>query len=280
VLLVLAALVLIVVPSAAADSSYRDTAEDSDAVIDITTVTVSDDAAGRIRFSIDIPGAPQQPADGVFVLFLNVDRNRSTGDPSAFGAEYAFQLVGAQRTAAFARWNGMSYDTIRGSSFAAGYDRGPTVEVDRHDIGGESVHGIDFWMRAVQGSGNAVRFDHAPDDGTWTYELAGGIPAVGLPLRLQVAGVKASPRRPVGGRRFIVTMAVTRSDGASVLGLMECTARLRDKPLQTSSTLWRNRVSCALVVPGRAARGILTLRIAIRSETAVLIRTLSFRVAE
>lgn len=279
---VMAGFVLIVVPSAAADSSYRDVANDSSAAIDISSVRVSDDAAGRIRFSVDILDAAEQPEDAVFLLFLNVDRNRLTGDPGAFGAEYAFQLDGAQRTALFARWNGMSYDTIPGSSssFEAGYDEGPRVEVDRREIGGDATRGIDFWMRAVQGGGGEGRVDDAPDDGTWTYELTGGLPDVSLPLRLQATAVTAAPRKPVGGRRFTITMAVRRSDGGSVLGLMECTARLGRKPVATSSTLWRDRVRCALVVPAGSARRLLTMRISIRSETAVLVRTLRFRVGD
>jgi hypothetical protein len=268
------AVALLAAPAASATTSYLDAVADSGSATDITRVRVSDDAQGRITFSVDVSDGGEQPRDGVVLLLVDADANRLTGDPRAFGADYAFQLLGSERAAAFARWNGTSYATIRGSSFTASYDGGPGISVDKRDLG-NPTHSFSFWIRAAEGDGGEGRRDDAPDDGTWRYGLTGGLEPA--PLKLSVVQVATTPMRPVAGRPFTLVMTVKRSDGEDVLGLMECEARHGRETLETRSTLWRNRVRCRVLVPNEMVRRPLTMRVAIRSEHAVLARVFRFR---
>jgi hypothetical protein len=74
-------------------ATFTDSKGEKDATVDVSTVTVSNDDKGNVRFQVDL--AAPVPSTGLATLYLDVDTNTSTGagwrdGPKGF--DYVFQL--------------------------------------------------------------------------------------------------------------------------------------------------------------------------------------------
>ena len=105
-------------------------------------------------------------------------------------------------------------------------------------------------------------------------------PKASTPMRPVLGKASAVPARPVAGRRFTLSMPVTRSDtGAALLtGRMECAPRLAGKLIAHTDTYARGNVRLSLVVPKTAKGKLLKVAITVTAGSRSAAHTYSFGV--
>ena len=277
VLLVLAALV-VGVPAALGGSTHAvansqtftdSVGEDANAP-DITSVAVSNDDAGAITFTINISNRPALTPDMFLLVFLDTDRNASTGDPDGLGAEYVIQLVPG--AVDLFQWNGTDYVPAAAQAsltFVYG-SAGATIHVSAAEL--NKTKGFNFGTIAVSGvtfdaAGNPnfdnIHRDLAPDPGHgfWAYQVL-------TKLVLTVTAFTTSPKPAKAGRTFSVSLAATQNDtgGPVEAGTVACTASLAGKRVVAVRHVVTNGVAtCMWRIPktakGRLIRGTITLTV-------------------
>src|SRR5262249_51829262 len=160
-------------------------------------------------FTINISNRPTLTPDMFFLVFLDTDRNPSTGDPDALGAEYVIQLVSG--AVDLFQWNGTDYVLAPSQSsltFVYG-TAGATIHVSAAEL--NKTKGFNFGVIAVSGvtfdaAGNAnfdtIHRDLAPDPGHgfWSYQVL-------TKLVLTVSAFTTSPKPAKAGRAFSVSLA-------------------------------------------------------------------------
>ena len=158
---------------------------------DVTTITVSNDSSGDITWQIGVANQPTLTADSQVVVWVDSDRNPSTGAPNTLGSEHVF-LVGADGYS-FLRWTGTEYVVAPFSTVDVEYDAGARIKVNRSELG--NTTGFNFWVRGLQEtSPETADIDDAPNDGTFAYALTGVAPRHG------VVGASSMTRIPNGLR--------------------------------------------------------------------------------
>lgn len=159
------------IPSRATDSSYLDPAGDATGgAPDVTSVQVVNDAASTITFTVAVGGVP---APETFVdLWLNVDRNPSTGDQ---GVEFNLFLTGVDVRTFGARWDGLAWVDWSPPSARAGFAAGIwTLAINRADLNGTGAFDFYFISSKFAGQQEFGR-DEAPNGtAVYTYTLTQG----------------------------------------------------------------------------------------------------------
>lgn len=213
------------VGSAGAGATYVDPAGDSGTAPDVTRVTLTDDASGRLVFRVATPNrAARLRADEQLQLYLDTDANPDTGDPAAEGAEYLIAL-GSGAPAAFSRWNGVVYADADADSLDAAFAGGARISIARRDLG--NTRRLRFWIRTLQGDDESDgHVDDAPNQGTWGFALR---PAE--PVTVKIFEISIFPVPPIAGDDLRARVQVKLSDGRTV------------RP---------TRLTCALALAGRA----------------------------
>jgi hypothetical protein len=277
VLLVLTALVVGVpaglgrsTHAAANSQTFTDSVGEDASAPDITTVAVSNDDAGDIVFTINISNRPALTADMFLLVFLDTDRNPSTGDPDALGAEYVIQLVPG--AVDLFQWNGTDYTLAPAqTSLTFAYaSTGATIHVSAAEL--NKAKGFNFDTIAVSGvtvdaSGNPnfdnIHRDLAPDPGHgfWSYQVL-------TKLVLTVTAFTTSPKPARAGRSFSVSLAANQNDtgGPVGSGTVACAASLAGKRVVAIRHVVANGVAtCMWRIPktakGRLIRGTITLTV-------------------
>lgn len=193
---------------------------------DVTTVLVSDDpTTGTITINLTGVGYGTARPDTypMVKVYLNTDRNVTTGALDQLGAEY---YVGARQDPTgsywfFASWDGSKYTSVAQSptmSFRRSGDA-MTWTFNRSDIGGSTAFAFFAWSSTWDANNNKTGEDSAPDYGTWTYDSAsGGSPTTTTTtpsprptppkVALLVDTPKTAPAQAVAGKPFTVTFAV------------------------------------------------------------------------
>jgi hypothetical protein len=277
VLLLLAALV-VGVPVALGGSShaaanskdFTDSVGEDPNAPDITSVNVSNDDAGNITFTINISNRPALTPDMFLLLFVDADKNPSTGEADLNGADYAIQLVPGAID--LFQWNGSDYvlaSSQASLTFVYG-TAGATIHISAADL--NKTKGFNFGVIAVSGvtvdaAGNPnfdnIRRDAAPDPGHgfWSYDVL-------TKLVLTVTAFTTSPKPAKAGRTFSVSMAATENDTAGPVqsGTVACVATLAGKRIVAIRHVVANGIaSCMWRIPktakGRLIRGTITLTV-------------------
>ena len=255
---------------AAAPTSYSDLARDArGGAPEVTTVVVSNDDTGAVRFRINVANQERLATDSTLELFMDTDRNPGTGDPQALGAEYRVLIDGAAQTYDFAAWDGTRYDTSAPSdTIRVWYWSGASISINRSELGGAST--IAFWVRAGGPNGT---LDSAPDQGTWTYELGvGGT----NPRDITAIAARTRPGSPRAGATWqlqVHALRLEETPGTVRPDRWGCAATLAGKRLRGSGP-----GGCTFRLP-RSARGkrlVVTLTVAYMGE--VVSGSASFRV--
>ncbi len=170
VLMALAAMALIVTGSAGADQSYTDPQGDAGVGTDIVAVTVRNDAAGNLSFQVG--SASPIVSNHAIAIFVNADRNKSTG-ASSTGDD--FVMFGGPATGvAFAAWNGSQFVATNPPSYHVGAATSNVTDfrISKADLGNTS--GFDFAVISVSEDPpdpNLHFWDYAPNAGVYTYTL-------------------------------------------------------------------------------------------------------------
>jgi len=97
---------------AVSEQGHADAAWDADGGLapDLTAITAFDNASGALGFRIGYANRACAGTGDSVAIYLDVDRNPSTGSPSS-GFDYALLLDGSTRGASVAQWNGSSFAT-------------------------------------------------------------------------------------------------------------------------------------------------------------------------
>jgi hypothetical protein len=257
--------------SAAANSvTFTDSTGEDAAAPDITTITVSNDDQGIITWKINTPNKATLAADMLYLMFIDSDANSGTGDD---GFDYALELdgpLGGAAGVALFRWNGTEYTAtgVPQSSLIFSYANGPTIKLNRADIGGTTRFG--FWTIAISGvvlgadgqpDFTNIHRDFAPEVGTFSYDVKV------TPPRLVMKTFSIKPLTPRAGRPVSVAVTFARSDGAapSAPPTATCRATVGGRALRASASVATNsRATCtwalAKTAKGKTIRGTITVQ--------------------
>jgi hypothetical protein len=255
---------------AAEPARYADAVRDAGrGTPEVTTVVVSNDDTGAIRFRINVANQPDLARHSSLELFLDTDRNPGTGDPLSLGADYRFALDGGTRTFDFARWDGTRFDSTASSATAdVWYWSGVSITINRSELGGTGS--LAFWIRA-RGAGELS--DAAPDRETWAYDLvAGGA----NPPDIDSFAYRVRPAAPRAGTTWRLDVERVRLTGASGTAAPErwsCTAVLGSRAIRGSGP---GRCTFRLPRSARGKRLAVTITVAYMGE--VVTGTVSVRV--
>lgn len=250
------AVTLLAVSGGQAARSYADPAGDSGAAPDITGVAVSHDSAGLVSIAVRT-NQPALDPEASFWAFLDTDRDASTGLPiRGIGAELFF-LADSDGGALF-RVTGNLISIEFDSTFTASYTNGVlTARLHRDELGATERFAFFVQSEKDDASGNTIGSDYAPDGPPWfEYSLAR--------LALTLSTPSGTPRQPVAGKRFVVSVRVARSDAQPFTGgSVTCAARAGSTKLRPASSVGAGSARCAMTVPrgvsGKALRGSVTV---------------------
>lgn len=256
----LAAAAVSAIPASAANSqTFIDSTGENPSAPDITSIVVSNDNAGLITFKINLGNRPALTADMSIILVLDTDRKASTGDPQAFGADYAIELDPGAVNAL--KWNGSNYvEAPSQTSITYSYDTtGATIHASAAELG--RTTGFNFYSVAFSGittdaMGNAdftnAQTDVAPDPGhgVYTYKVL-------TKLTLSIKALTVAPKPAQAGRKLTASLAATESDtkGPVEAGTVACRGTVAGKHLSATAHRVANGVAtCSWLVP-RTAKG-------------------------
>jgi hypothetical protein len=255
---------------AATPPTFADAARDAAAhAPELTTVVVSNDDAGTIRFRINVANQPRLGRDAALELFLDTDQNAATGDPLSLGADYRFVLDGASQSFEFARWNGTAFDPSAPSTTAAvRYWSGASISINRSELGDTSA--LAFWVR---GTGPDHAADAAPNQGTWAYQLQVGS---ANPPDIEVFYFRVLPAAPRAGSTLqlrIDSIELVGIPGAAQADSWSCAATLSGKRLRGTGS-----GGCTFRLPKFARRKKLVVTMTVSYMGEVVTGTATYRV--
>jgi hypothetical protein len=263
-----AGLALVLAPLGAADTTYSDPAGDSGTAPDITAVAVSNTDA-VITFRVATRLVPMS----ILGIDLDADRNPFTGQ---YGID---RMIGV-----FVEPNGSVNASLADGFFT--YLRQLTavvsadsveVSVAITDLGVTS--GFDFDTETAGDLlGGNEDMDWAPDKGMWTYMLATPPPpAVVTPL---IGKPVATPAAPVAGKRFTISVPITRSDNGMPLtaGTVGCKTTVAGKTIPHTHTFKSGVIKATLVVPKAAKGKQLKIAVKVTAGGQAAAKTFTFRV--
>lgn len=208
-----------------ADIPLPDPVGDSGTALDITSVTISNEGGGYLRFTIPFPAAATLPAGMRVLLAFDTDENPKT---SSAGAEYILS-VDTATTFRLLHWTGTAFATVASPTVSLAYNKGVTVRLNKSDIGNPS--GFNLFVETVDGKGGAGHYDLAPGATGWNYKIA----AEKLVLKRFVV---LSNGKPTAGKPFglAVGLSVVKSGRTSTIlpSKLSCRASVGGLPAATS----------------------------------------------
>jgi hypothetical protein len=252
-----AAVVLVCAASSGASGtaqSYSDPQGDQQGnAPDVTTINVSNDAAGNITWRINVANQPTLAAGSEVVLWIDSDRNEATGAPNTLGSEYVV-AVGVEDFA-FARWTGTDFDfDTAGATVRVAYDAGATISVNRSELG--NTTGFNFWVRGLQEtSPETADIDDAPNDGTFAYALTAPGPRHG------VVGARSMTKVP-GGLRARFTFREQPVAGSRVQVIFKVNGR------QFAQRSFPPNARTVIVTATGLGKGLYTAQLRVRAPGA------------
>ena len=245
-------------------------AEVANAAPDIARVEVSNGQDGVVTFRVTIANYAELPPNTFIAVFFDLDRNVDTGD---LGDEAQIGWSPASGIT-FERWDGSRMVAVPAGAIVASFASGVfTLEVPRSDLNG--VASFDFLIGTSALVNEFLGTDVAPLLGAhWTYNLVLGA------LTLRTSSLTASPVRPVAGKRFTVSTAVTRTDTRTIVraGSVSCTATVGGTKLRARGSFAGGRARCVMTVPSRARGKRLRGSLTVGAEDVSVRRAYSFRV--
>jgi hypothetical protein len=199
--------------SAGSPVSVTDPSDDAGSAPDIIKVTVADDGAGSFTFTIELATMPDLQPDGFIVVFLDTDRNVSTGRN---GSEF---YVGATpRGVMLARWSGTAWEAVAGANLQLRLTGSGIEFVLPQSLIGTAK--VDVLVGATRDS--TTRVDTAPDQG-----------ALSFPPRITQLFVAESILRPRVGRVMDARRIQAQlSTGELVRAPLTCRLTYRGKVLK------------------------------------------------
>lgn len=269
----------------AAEQSYTDPSGDGRSGTDLVSLTVRNDTSGNI--SIQVASASPVVANHAIALFIDSDRNQSTGD----GGDDYWMWGGPMVGTAFFAWNGSDYVERSPASFAVGQVGQNISEFrfNKADIG--NVSGFNFVAISISLDPPKVNFwDAAPDRGYYSYDLSTPPPettpttptepAPPTAVKPVIGPPVATPLAAVAGKSMTVTFLVRRSDNGAPMttGTMICDPSVAGKVLRHAESFKSGKARLAFLVPKTAKGKQLKVKVTIKAGTQSATRVATYRV--
>jgi len=252
------------VAGSATSARFLDPGGDARGGLDVASVTVSNDATGKLTFVIEIPSHQTLPAGKYIGLYLDTDRSG--------GFEYLVWVDGTRRTTEFSRWDATRRTYVRvGTTLLTGkYASGrETIEFNRSLIGG--VSSLNFVV--ITWPEGDTPDDLAPNTGKWTY-------VVTTPSKLLITSVTRKPDPPVAGESFTVSVTVERfGRPGRYNGRAQCDATIGGQRLRGSGSVAPGRAECRWTIPADAAGKTIRASIGVSEGGPTTTRKLSVKVS-
>lgn len=281
---------------AGAEQSYTDPVGDAGPGTDIAAITVRNDQSGLI--SIQVGSASPIVGNHAVAVFIDADKNQSTGDAGDEAWMYGGPLVGSAfltcTSAGCSRANPASFSVVAAAANVTEF------RFNRSEIG--SVAGFNFAVLSISFDPPYIRFwDSAPSSGYFTYDLAfpqcsngkdddgdGAIDTQDLgcssatddneaddPVNVRLGAAKVTPAARKAGSVVTITAPTTRVETGKPLdgGTVRCAATYAPgKKLQSSGSVVGGRAVCKLKLPaatrGKTVRGVMTVTYKTAKATA------------
>ena len=265
--------------------TYTD--KSGDASPDITTVVMSHDAGGVVTLAVTALGMGASLEEGTWrgvSVFAEPDDDTTPASPPY---DFEFHDWGAGTACVLYKDNGAGYAVVPSAVSCTRSGDTVTWTFPKSAIAANKL--FSFFVVAWhlnQSGGAPLGQDRAPDSGRWGYSFApattSGTTTTPTPVARPVIGKpSASPPRPVAGKAFSVTFAVSRSDtGAPLLvGTMRCDPRIAGRALAHRERFAFGKARLWMRIPA-AARGLtLQVHLTITSKSASATRAATFRIA-
>ena len=255
--------------------SLTDPAGDHDSAPDITSISVSDTAAGIIQVRVATPNYPVLPADKIIGVGFDLE-----GRPAGADDVFVAYASGPRSVQVDTEQNGiLAPSELTNTASAVFADGVLTLSVHRDELDGAALMGLAIVSLDLVGvgeregpdfEGDVEALDTAPDDLTGPlhpYALAHR-PAV----RLRVTESLRSPLRPRAGGRFSYSIVVRRLDTYRVVrrGQVTCSVFVSGKRIRTIGRFVGGRAHCSLLVPSKSDSSTLRGTVTVRAAGAVV----------
>jgi hypothetical protein len=225
-------------PTRAGNASFSDPQGDaSNGGIDITTVSVSNDAAGNVSFRVDTPNTGQL-AQGAY-LVISIDGNKDGTD------DYHIVFRGGTTPYLYKENPSTFVQDLSNASFS----NGASITIGRKTIGLDAASSFQF---AVFASNDAATTDDddAPDSGWWTYTFTSGVTSVTVPLD----SLHFSPAQLQAGKTTVLKFKALTNTGAPLpSGTVICTAKFGGRKIHGAGHVKAGVGTCKYYVPLSAA---------------------------
>lgn len=245
----------------------------------MTTVILSNDDAGRLRFAVSLPSHQTLPSRKGVNLALDTDRNANTGP---LGFDYRI-FVEPSGTTDLDNWNPSdgAWESAGAPILSPYYDRGVWAGgVRLSGLGSPSV--FNFAVRTFDRlpGGDSNLNDAAPSSGTWTYRVKAGGPGPAVKRKLRIVSASQKPNPPQAGRDFAVEVAVRRVNWSGQFkGKVDCGATIGSQLVPSGrSSVTAGRAVCRWKIPASAAGKTIRGLIEVTDSGVSASRTFSARV--
>ena len=252
-----------------ADQNYTDGTGEDAASADITTIAVANSPAAKtLTFKVQIGNMPTLEDNALLVVFIDSDRNASTGDN---GFEYAFL---ADKTGyELDKWDGTQYAAVNPFTAQVSFNAGLfTAAFDPASFGAPKA--FDFAVVTFRGPDpNNPAVDVAPDgSGIYTYTPVVAAPVVKPSVKGSTVTVTPVPK--AGKRVHVGPLAVKLSDGTSVSATgSKCTATVGGAKLKGTGA-----GGCTFALPKKAKGKKLVVTVSGHYGGATLSKTVAYTV--
>ncbi len=252
----------------AGSGTFTDASGDAGDGPDVTTVTVSDDSAGKIGFTAVVGNRTSLSDADAIQAFFDTDKNGGTGSNG-----YEYEVAWIQGQQLLMHWDGSQFAVQKPTSFTASYSDGKaTFGISKDDFGGVTT--FSFIVTTTGDTGDSTA-DRAPDgSAVWTYPSGASTgpppppPPPGSPPPPpagKLTAKKLTVSSPHAGKRFSVSMVVSvTATGLGVKTAVACSARIAGKavPVKTKGSVQSGRAVCTWTLPkntkGKQLKGSIT----------------------
>lgn len=256
-------------------ASFLDPTGDHDAAPDITSISVSDTAAGVIEVRVATPNYRVLPADKVIGVGFDLE-----GRPAGADDVFVAYASGPDSVQVDREQSGTLAPSELPNTAAAAFEDGVlTLSVHRNELDGAALVGLGVVSFDLVGDGeregqdfegDVEALDTSPDDLTGPlhpYRLANR-----PPVQLRVTETLRSPSRPRAGGRFSYSIVVRRLDTYRVVrrGSVTCSVFISGKRVRTTGRFVGGRAHCSLLMPTKSDSSTLRGTVTVRAAGAVV----------
>ena len=260
-------------PRAVADQTYSDQAGDANGGPDVTTITVTNDAAGTVTMvvSVALPSGS--------LMLVGVDNNLDASFERYIGV---FSMGSGLYVQAISKTDAKMGPV--GSLRLSGTDTTATLSFAKSELG--INQSFNFTVATVATLDQSDLSDFAgpyaytlatppppPPTTTTTPAPAAVTPVIGTPM--------TTPSKAVAGKRMTVAFPVTRSDNGQPLtsGKMVCDPSVAGKVITHAESFKAGTAKLSFLVPKAAKGKLLKVKVTIVSGTQSATKVATFRVS-